>query len=507
MAISEVKAGAILSYVAIAVNNIVGILYTPYMLRMLGQNEYGLYSLVASVVAYLTLLDLGFGNAIIRYTSQYRVEGKTEEQYEMFGMFFKLYCCIGIVAFIIGIILLFNIKGLFDNTMSNDDIYQTQIMMLLMLFNIAFTFPMSIWGAILSAYEKFVFQKAINIARVILNAIVMIFLLYLGYKAISMVVVLTIFNILTLCMNAWYCKKKLKIKIKFSKIKWQLIKEIFNYSIWIFIAGIVDRIYWSSGQFVLGIYRPPTEIAVFGVAVQLQAIFFSFAYAISNVFLPRLVRMVNTSDDNTQLSSLLTRVGRLQFYILSLLFSGFVIFGRRFLILWAGEDYIEAYPITLLFLFVHLITSIQTLGYNILQAKNRIKFRSLSILVISLLALIACFPMAKNYGGIGCAICVTIGIFVAQILVINVYYQFCIGLDIVSFWKNIFQISIVPIIITIVGALCIKQLDSSSILIYVSSIIIYSIVFSMSLYYLVFNNSEKQIVSPLFKKIKGFIKK
>ena len=322
-----------------------------------------------------------------------------------------------------------------------------------------------------------------------------------------MVVVLTIFNILTLCMNAWYCKKKLKIKIKFSKIKWQLIKEIFNYSIWIFIAGIVDRIYWSSGQFVLGIYRPPTEIAVFGVAVQLQAIFFSFAYAISNVFLPRLVRMVNTSDDNTQLSSLLTRVGRLQFYILSLLFSGFVIFGRRFLILWAGEDYIEAYPITLLFLFVHLITSIQTLGYNILQAKNRIKFRSLSILVISLLALIACFPMAKNYGGIGCAICVTVGIFVAQILVINVYYQFCIGLDIVSFWKNIFQISIVPIIITIVGALCIKQLDSSSILIYVSSIIIYSIVFSMSLYYLVFNNSEKQIVSPLFKKIKGFIKK
>ena len=179
MAISEIKAGAILSYVAIAVNNIVGLLYTPYMLRMLGQNEYGLYSLVASVVAYLTLLDLGFGNAIIRYTSQYRVEGKTEEQYEMFGMFFKLYCFIGIVAFIIGIILLFNIKGLFYNTMSNDDIYQTQIMMLLMLFNIAFTFPMSIWGAILSAYEKFVFQKALNIARVILNAIVMVFLLSL----------------------------------------------------------------------------------------------------------------------------------------------------------------------------------------------------------------------------------------------------------------------------------------------------------------------------------------
>lgn len=49
MAINQLKAGAFLSYISIGLNNIVGLLYTPYMLRMLGQNEYGLYSLVASV--------------------------------------------------------------------------------------------------------------------------------------------------------------------------------------------------------------------------------------------------------------------------------------------------------------------------------------------------------------------------------------------------------------------------------------------------------------------------
>lgn len=66
MAINQLKAGAFLSYVSIGLNNIVGLLYTPFMLRMMGQSEYGLYSLVASVVAYLTVLDLGFGNAIVR---------------------------------------------------------------------------------------------------------------------------------------------------------------------------------------------------------------------------------------------------------------------------------------------------------------------------------------------------------------------------------------------------------------------------------------------------------
>ena len=96
MPVNQLKAGVVLNYVVIFLNTVVGLLYTPYMLRMMGQSEYGLYSLVASVIAYLTVLDLGFGNAIVRYTAKFRAEKKTEEQYEMFGMFFLLYLVIGI---------------------------------------------------------------------------------------------------------------------------------------------------------------------------------------------------------------------------------------------------------------------------------------------------------------------------------------------------------------------------------------------------------------------------
>jgi len=88
---NQVKAGAVLNYISIILNMVVGLVYTPYMLRMLGQSEYGLYSLAASVIAYLTVLDLGFGNAIIRYTAKFISEGKKKEQEDMFGMFFLLF--------------------------------------------------------------------------------------------------------------------------------------------------------------------------------------------------------------------------------------------------------------------------------------------------------------------------------------------------------------------------------------------------------------------------------
>ena len=80
---NQLKAGAALSYLSIALNMVVGLVYTPYLLRMLGQSEYGLYSLAASLIAYLTVLDLGFGNAIVRYTAKFRTEGKLREQEEM----------------------------------------------------------------------------------------------------------------------------------------------------------------------------------------------------------------------------------------------------------------------------------------------------------------------------------------------------------------------------------------------------------------------------------------
>ena len=218
MAINQLKAGAILSYVSIGLNNLVGLLYMPFMLRMMGQNEYGLYSLVASVITYLTVLDLGFGNAIVRYTAKFRAEGKINEQYDMFGMFLILYSIVGVITLLIGTGFYFNVDVLFDRAMTLEDLSKVRTMMLLMTVNLAFTFPMSVFGSIIVAYEDFVFQKLVNITRIILNPLVMIAMLMLGYRAIGMTVITTLFNVVTLLVNCWYCFHKIHILRKKSNL-------------------------------------------------------------------------------------------------------------------------------------------------------------------------------------------------------------------------------------------------------------------------------------------------
>ena len=327
---NQLKAGVILNYIIIILNMLVGLLYTPYMLRMMGQSEYGLYSLVASVISYLTILDLGLGNAIVRYTAKFRAERKTTEQYEMFGMFLILYIIIGVLAFIAGLGLYFNVDTLFGATMTPEELDKTRLMMLLLIFNLAVTFPMSIFGSITTAYEHFVFPKMVNLIRILLNTAIMICLLEMGYKAVAMVVLQTAFNLLTLIINYIYCKYKLQIKVYFRNFKWSLLKEVAIYSFWIFLNVIMDRIYWSTGQFVLGAFVGTAAVAVYAIAIHLEQIYMQLSTAIAGVFLPKVTAMVAREDNRKEMSNLFIRTGRIQYIIISLILTGFIVFGRDF---------------------------------------------------------------------------------------------------------------------------------------------------------------------------------
>lgn len=504
MPVNQLKAGVVLNYVVIFLNTVVGLLYTPYMLRMMGQSEYGLYSLVASVIAYLTVLDLGFGNAIVRYTAKFRAEKKTEEQYKMFGMFFLLYLVIGIIAFGIGLGLYFNVDTLFGNTMTTVELGRARIMMLLLVANLAFTFPMSIWGSIIQAYEDFVFQKSLNIFRIILNTAVMICLLHFGYKAVAMVVVQTIFNVLTLVLNFIYCRRKLNIHIyfRFKHFHWGFLKEVAIYSFWIFLNAIMDRVYWSTGQFVLGAMVGTAAVAVFAIAIQLEGMYMQFSTAISSVFLPKVTAMVATNRSRKEISDLFIRTGRIQYIVLAYILSGFIIFGRQFIELWAGAGYSDAYTISLLFFIPLTVPLIQNLGITILQARNEMKFRSVLYIIIALVSLAMQIVLTRYFGGIGCAMGVSGALVVGQILIMNVYYRRRQDLDIKTFWKEISKMSIIPIVLIFSSMLVIRHffaLDSWGKLIL--GIAAFSLVYIPLFFRFSMTDEERNLFISMFHKI------
>lgn len=501
MAINQLKAGAVLSYVLIGLNIVIGLAYTPFLLRMLGQSEYGLYSLAASVIAYLTVLDLGFGNAIVRYTAKFRAEGKTEEQYEMFGMFFLLYLVISAIAFVVALGVAFNTDVLFSAKMSAQEVDKMRIILLLMAFNLAFTFPMSIWGSIITAYENFVFQKLVNIVRTILNPAVMIVLLFMGYKAIALVVVTTFFNVLTLIVNCIYCRRKLHIKLRFKRFKWGFLKEVSIYSFWIFLNAVTEQIYWSTGQMILGVFQGAVSVAIYAVAIQLKNLYYMFSTAISSVFLPRITAMVTQGTSEQEISNLFIKTGRVQYSIMAYILTGFILLGRPFVRLWAGDDYNQAYGIALLFFVTTFVPLIQNLGISILMARNELKFRSILIVSASVASLLIAIPFSIWWGAMGCAVATSLAIIFAYGIGLNIYYQVKIHLDIKQFWKEIGHMSLVPIGIICVGLLVLHYWDIDSFGRLLVAVIVLSLVYLPLFYRFSMNAYERGLVTGFVTKL------
>ena len=501
MKVNQLKAGALLSYAILGLSNLVGLIYTPYMLRMMGQSEYGLYSLVASVMAYLTVLDFGLGNTIVRYTAKYRAEGKYDQLHSMFGMFVVIYSLIGLLAMGIGIALYFNIDTIYGNSLSPAELRKVHIMILLMTFNLTFTFPFSIFNSIITAYENFIYQRLIRIGYIVLNTTIMILLLEMGYRAIGMVALMTVLNVITQLLNYWYCRKRVKVKIRFKGFQKDLFQEIAGYSFYIFIGIIVDRLYWSSGQLILGAYIGTSAVAIFAVAIQLQQMYRNFSTAIPGVFLPKVTAMSTKESSDKEISDLFIKTGRIQFILLSLILFGFILFGHQFIVLWAGPDYSETYYIALLLIVPLTVPLIQNIGITILLARNKVKFRSLFYLALALLSVGLQLLVVKKYGGIGSAAAIALGMILGQWIGMNIYYYKKERINIPEFWKQIGKMAIAPVLLSAVTFSILQYVQLESVLELATGIVLFVIAYIPLFWALSMNQYERNIVYKPVQKI------
>lgn len=498
---NERKIGALLSYAVIILNLVVGLIYTPFLIRKLGQAEYGLYSIIHSVMNYLTVMDMGFGNAIIIYTARYINQGDKKKQDKLHGMFFIIYCIIGALAAVIGFILYLNINSLFGNSMSVIELNEARVMMLILTFNLAITFPFSIFGYIITAHEKFVVSKCIKILQIILQPLIMIPLLFLGYKAIAMVIVLTITNILCLLLNMFVCIKKLDVKLKFKGFDFILLKEIFKFSIFIFLNQIIDKINWSLDQFILGSISGTIVTAIYSVAGQINSMYMSFSTAISGVMLPKVTKMEDSKSTNKEFTDIFIKTGRIQYILMALIITGFVLFGQVFINWWAGPGYENAYIIACILMIPITIPLIQNIGLSILQAKNLYKYRTIIFIFIAILNICISIPLTKIYGGVGAAVGTATSLILGQGIILNIYYHKKVGINMIEFWINILNMSIPIVFVVLFGILLNVLIVSNNIIILALKIILYSIVYGLIMWFFGMNKYEKDLIKKPINKI------
>ena len=509
MKVNQLKVGTVLSYLQMGLFVLVSLLYTPLLIEILGENEYGLYQSVSSTIGMLSILNLGFSSAYIRFCSVYRSKNDTDAIRRLNGLFMSVFLIIGLVAFVCGIILTLNLKVLFNEGFTAAEYSTARVLMILLTVNLATSFPMSVFSVIIVSHERFVFLKLIDIVATIVGPLVTILLLNMGFRTIAMCVVSVLVSFITSSIYMVYTFAVMGEKFVFRKPEKEVLSSLFSYTFFIALNMIVDQINWNVDKIVIGRFRGTAEVTVYSLGYTIYSMYMKISLAVSSVFTPRIHRIINETKENreqqkSELTTLFSKVGRIQFMVLGLVASGFVFFGRFFVTeVWMKKGYDNSYFVALILILPATVPLIQNIGIEIQRAQNKHKFRAIAYTIMAAINLTMSIFLCQKYGAVGSTVGTAVSLIVANGFLINIYYHRRCNVDVLAFWKNILRVMVGLIVPVIFGTVVLIIAQINTKVQFFGYVILYTAVYCVSMWFLGMNSYEKNLFRKPVRRLLG----
>lgn len=498
---SQIKSGAIISYVAIFFSIAAGLLYTPWMVKQIGVSDYGLYTLTGAFLSYF-LIDFGLAQSLARFIAKYRAEGNQEKINNLLGVTTRIYLLIDVLIFLVLCVLFFFLTDIFGQFTSVEH-KKFEVVYLIAGFFSLLSFPLMPVNGIMIAYERFFVLKMTDLVQKILVIVLMVVALLNGQGLFALIFVNGLVGFVIKLYNFFYIRRKEQIKINLKFFDKKLAKELFSFSAWIFVIGIAQRLILNIVPTILGALSGTKEIAIFSLALVLEGYTWTFAQALNGLFLPKVSRMVTASDDRTEVSNLMIQVGRLQFLVIGLLITGIVVLGKAFIVLWMGEEFLKSYYVALFLIVPGLITLTQEIASTLLFVVNEIKYRALFYSVAAIISVTIGILLAPTYGAVGSAVGVGTALLLCHVMAMNTVYAKVLKLDLKRFFYSVHLKMFLPFLVTGLVTYIIqlyRPVTDWLSLILVGTFFVLTT--SAGLWLFVMNSYEKELVLSVMKKIK-----
>ncbi|WCG36002.1 lipopolysaccharide biosynthesis protein [Companilactobacillus farciminis] len=497
---SQRKVGAALSYLNIIAKNLVTFLYTPFLLRFVGQANYGLFQMTNSVMVSLSLLSMGFSSAYVKFYITYKVEENYKQLRKLNALYLILFGCISVIALIIGTILVLNTGAIFGRSLTASEIQLTKYLMAIMVLDVAITFISSVFDSNITVNEQFIFQQSRQLMQTFLVPMICIPLVFMGVGVLSIEITQISVTTLFLILNINYCIRKLNMHFDFTNIDFSLLKDLGIFSFFIFLNQIVDLVNNNVPNFILGMFQGAKMVATFAIAVQVKNMFFMLSTSLSNVFVPRVNKLVNLEKGTDVLTDLMIKVGRIQMALLFFVLGGFIVVGKFFVQLWAGNENIEAYYLVIIMVLPSIIPLCQNVGIEIQRAMNKHIFRSIVYVIFAVVNIVITIVGSIYFGLIGASMGYVVTILCANGISMNWYYSKKMGLEIKRYWGETSKM-LVPFVISTIPLILIQNnVSVNSISRFIVFGLIYSCIYIAIYLKFIMNDAEKRILMGFIKR-------
>ena len=499
---NQIRFGAIIAYINIALNLVVNLFLTPFLISSLGDSDYGVYKIIQSFSSQLSIISFGIATLVTRNVVYYNTLGheKKEEKENFLFMSRFISLILAIIVVCAGAVLYFSIDSLYSSTMTADELVTAKILFVILVANVAITILCDPNNGMVRAHERFVIANGVNTMRIILRAILIIILMNIGVGSIGIVSVDFLLSTVILIVLSIYCRFGLKEKAKFHFWDGTLLKESLGFSFAIFLQAIINQINQNLDNVILGAMVAPTTVTLYSCALTLFSSFTSLVTVIGSMYGPTATKLVAKGADGKQLTEFAIEPSRIQCMIACLALAGFTLFGKNFIDLWLGSGYEDVYAVTLILIIPAMLPLIETVTNNILDAMLKRMVRSIILLGMCAVNIISSIIFIRMFGYIGAAIGTALSYIVGHGILMNIYLYKSVNINIIQLFIGVFKGVLPASIISIVVGIPFTIFLPSSFVGFVAKVVIFVFVYSIIMYFWGMNNNEKSMVQNLINR-------
>jgi O-antigen/teichoic acid export membrane protein len=403
-------------YMMVTADMVIGLLTLPFNLHHLGTAAYGLWMLTAGVTIHFSILDLGYGGAMVKFVAQYRAHKDTRALNEIASTLFFVFAGVGILAYLAVIALAFNLGHIFRIT--PEQAVTARWILLIIGVNVAINFPFSVYGGVSNGFQRYDINNLTAIVANITATVVGVAVLLLGFGLLPFVFAMTTVRVAAYFVyrrNAYTVFPALRISP--SLFRRARLREATGFSIYASIIDWANKLNYELDEIVVGIFLPSTSVAVWAVADRIVSGVQRLTNQGNTMLLPVVV-----DSDATNRASRLQRVllegTRLSLASVVPVAMAVIVLAEPLIRSWLGREVLGAVPVVQVLAFAVALRVGNATSTTVLKGSGRIRDLAMVNIVTGIVNLALSALLIRPFGLVGVAVGTLIPVAIASIFVI-----------------------------------------------------------------------------------------
>ena len=389
---------------------------TPFIIRKIGAEDFGLWSLVFSLVGFLGLLDFGLATSVVRYVAECRGSGDRARRNRLVSTLFVSYSVLSVLAAAVALVLSFYFSSWFD--IPPERHMKGQLVFLIVALRVALGFPLGLFYGVLFGEQRIHLVNIVQALSTMLYGIATLVVLDAGYGVVALAILNLGAMLIEHVVYLFLAFRKVPdLKVSVGLADRRNFRELASFSVYTFIVNISALVLLRTDPVIVKFFMPLTAVAVYAVAMRISEVALLLTKQFVNVLAP-LVAELKASGDDSKIRFVLVNATKFAFAPAVILTSLAYILGTEAVVFWVGPDFVQAGPVLMILMTAMALAIPQMTASGILTMTGDQAYTARAAAISVVINVVASLALVQWLGLLGVALGTLIATLVVDLVLV-----------------------------------------------------------------------------------------